>query len=83
MKTKKKLVCCHLTTYWDSNYVSYYFKDENESIYEWYTKSDKAFEEIRENTVINASFKELSSWINQNPKYKLGTKITTIQNVRW
>lgn len=61
-----------------SNYGNYYFRNEEGTIYYWYTSSEKAYEELEEGNELEIKFKDCDDvWMND------GKEIHTIKNVRW
>lgn len=72
-----RVKCIKVEWMWD-NFGNLYFTDENGIIYYWYTKSDKAFEQVHKDTVIDiTSFKVGEKWHYNGEEYN------TITNVRF
>ena len=78
MKTKTDLTVIERNFVFGSNNGNYYLKDEAGNVYYWNTASDKAYDELKEDTTHACSFVATSNTWN----YK-GTLVTTIKNVRF
>lgn len=79
MMKNVKVVCEMIQTYFGTEEVTYYFKDENGVVYSWSTRSNKAFEEFEEGKEYYISTKKVSS-VYSTFRF---SQIRNIENVRF
>ena len=77
-RIKKELEVIKFRTYFGTEYSDVYLKDSEGNMYHWNTRSDKAFEEMKEGTKHNCSFVLVGMYSHYENKV-----INTIKNVRF
>lgn len=77
-RIKKELEVVKVRTYFGTEDTDIYLKDSEGDIYHWFTRSEKAFEEMKEETKHMCSFTLVGMYSHYENKV-----VNTIKNVRF